>query len=70
MALRVVAVVTDGSLPGDLLLPRTAVRAHDSSALTSAVYLAEPVDPPAGTRVVDVAAWAGPPGRDGLAARG
>ncbi|WP_406079146.1 FtsX-like permease family protein [Micromonospora sp. NBC_00858] len=43
---------------GDLLLPRTAVRAHDSSALTSAVYLAEPVDPPPGARVVDVAAWA------------
>ncbi|MFI6262231.1 FtsX-like permease family protein [Micromonospora sp. NPDC051006] len=58
VALRVVAVVTDDSLPGDLLLPRAAVRAHDSSALTSAVYLAEPVDPPAGARVVDVATWA------------
>ncbi|WP_074308590.1 hypothetical protein [Micromonospora cremea] len=63
VALRVVAAVTDDSLPGDLLLPRAAVRAHDSSALTSAVYLAEPVDPPAGARVVDVAAWArGGPG--------
>ncbi|MEV4545110.1 FtsX-like permease family protein [Micromonospora echinaurantiaca] len=56
--LRVVAVVTDDSLPGDLLLPRAAVRAHDPSALTSAVYLAAPVDPPAGARVVDVATWA------------
>ncbi|MFI7487957.1 FtsX-like permease family protein [Micromonospora echinaurantiaca] len=56
--LRVVAVVTDDSLPGDLLLPRAAVRAHDPSALTSAVYLTAPVDPPAGARVVDVATWA------------
>ncbi|MDO3700924.1 ABC transporter permease [Micromonospora sp. C28SCA-DRY-2] len=56
--LRVVAVVTDDSLPGDLLLPRAAVRAHDPSALTSAVYLTAPVDPPAGARLVDVATWA------------
>ncbi|WBB70704.1 FtsX-like permease family protein [Micromonospora sp. WMMD812] len=58
VALRVVAVVTDDSLPGDLLLPRASVRAHDPSALTSAVYLSDPIDPPLGARVVDVATWA------------
>jgi putative ABC transport system permease protein len=59
-ALRVVAVVTDDSLPGDLLLPRAVVRGHDPSALTSAVYVRERVEPPAdsGARVVDVHTWA------------
>ncbi|MBQ0900445.1 FtsX-like permease family protein [Micromonospora sp. U21] len=57
VSLRVVAVVTDGSIPGDLLLPRAAVRAHDPSALTSAVYVRDRIDPPVGARVVDVTAW-------------
>ncbi|MFC3504692.1 FtsX-like permease family protein [Micromonospora krabiensis] len=56
--LRVVAVVSDDSIPGDLLLPRAVVRAHDPSALTSAVYLTEPITPPPGARVVDLATWA------------
>ncbi|MEV6372492.1 FtsX-like permease family protein [Micromonospora musae] len=56
--LRVVAVVSDDSFPGDLLLPRAAVRGHDQSALTEAVYLSAPIAPPAGARVVDVATWA------------
>ncbi|MGK5738598.1 FtsX-like permease family protein [Micromonospora sp. URMC 103] len=58
VGLRVVAVVTDDSFPGDLLLPRAVVRAHDPSALTSVVYLRDPVDPPVGARIVDVATWA------------
>ncbi|SIN35977.1 ABC transporter permease [Micromonospora cremea] len=58
VSLRVVAVVTDDSLPGDLLLPRAAVRAHDPSALTSEVYVRDRIDPPVGARVVDVTAWA------------
>ncbi|MEH1165469.1 FtsX-like permease family protein [Micromonospora sp. CPCC 205539] len=56
--LRVVAVVTDDSIPGDLLLPRAVVRTHDPSALTSTVYVRDRVDPPAGARVIDVATWA------------
>ncbi|MEU4676230.1 ABC transporter permease [Micromonospora sp. NPDC023737] len=56
--LRIVAVVTDDSFPGDLLLPRAAVRAHDPSALTEAVYLSSPIAPPVGARVVDVPTWA------------
>ncbi|WP_328424031.1 ABC transporter permease [Micromonospora sp. NBC_00389] len=58
VSLRVVAVVTDNSIPGDLLLPRAVVRAHDPSALTSAVYVRDRIDPPIGARIVDVAAWA------------
>ncbi len=56
--LRVVAVVTDDSLPGDLLLPRAVVRTHDPSALTSTVYVRDRIAPPVGARVVDVATWA------------
>jgi putative ABC transport system permease protein len=53
--LRVVAVVSDGSAPVGLVLPRSTVRAHDPSALTSVVYLARPVPVPAGSgaRLVD-----------------
>ncbi|WP_433129970.1 FtsX-like permease family protein [Micromonospora sp. CA-240977] len=58
VSLRVVAVVTDDSLPGDLLLPRAVVRTHDPSALTSTVYVRDRIDPPVGARVVDVATWA------------
>jgi putative ABC transport system permease protein len=64
VALRVVAVVTDGSLPGDLLLTRAAVRAHDPSALTSAVFVTGTVSgtvtvpPGSGARVIDVATYA------------
>jgi putative ABC transport system permease protein len=60
VSLRIVAVVTDESLPGDLLLPRPVVRTHDPSALTSAIYVRERIEPPAeaGARVVDVATWA------------
>ncbi|SCE77930.1 putative ABC transport system permease protein [Micromonospora coriariae] len=56
--LRVVAVVTDDSLPGDLLVPRAVVRRHDPSALTSTVYVRDRIDPPVGARIVDVATWA------------
>lgn len=58
VSLRVVAVVTDDSIPGDLLLPRSVVRAHDPSALTSAVYVQDRIDPPVEGRIVDVSAWA------------
>ena len=34
------------------------MRAHDPSALTSAVYVQDRVDPPVGARIVDVSAWA------------
>ncbi|GAB3846863.1 ABC transporter permease [Dactylosporangium cerinum] len=58
--LRVVAVIADGSVPGDMILPRAAVRAHDPSALTSAVFVRDRVEAPAGSgaRVVDVGTWA------------
>lgn len=58
--LRVVAVVADGVIAGDLLLPRDTVRRHDPSALTSAVYVDGPVTVPAGAgaRVVSVRAHA------------
>jgi putative ABC transport system permease protein len=58
--LRVVAVVADGSIPGDVMLSRAAVRAHDPSALTSAVFIRDRVEAPAGSgaRVVDVGTWA------------
>ncbi|MFG3552939.1 FtsX-like permease family protein [Micromonospora sp. NPDC047557] len=59
VSLRVVAVVTDTSIPGDLLVPRAVVRTHDPSALTSTVYVRDRIDPPVGARVVDVATWAG-----------
>lgn len=58
VSLRVVAVVTDTSLPGDLLVPRAVVRTHDPSALTSTVYVRDRLDPPVGARIVDVATWA------------
>ncbi|MEU7839625.1 ABC transporter permease [Micromonospora sp. NPDC049114] len=58
VSLRVVAVVSDTSIPGDLLVPRAVVRTHDPSALTSTVYVPDRIDPPAGARVVDVATWA------------
>ncbi|WP_116510044.1 FtsX-like permease family protein [Micromonospora sp. B006] len=58
VSLRVVAVVTDDSIPGDLLLPRSVVRAHDPSALTSTVYVEDRIDPPIGARIVDVPGWA------------
>ncbi|MDG9675201.1 ABC transporter permease [Micromonospora sp. DH14] len=56
--LRVVAVVTDTSIPGDLLVPRAVVRAHDPSALTSTVYVRDRIDPPVGARILDVPGWA------------
>jgi putative ABC transport system permease protein len=57
---RVVAVVSDSSAPAGLLLDRTAVRAHDPSALTSVVYLSgvAPGRSAVGARVVDVATYA------------
>ncbi|MFI6255068.1 ABC transporter permease [Micromonospora zamorensis] len=58
VSLRVVAVVTDASLPGDLLVPRAVVRTHDPSALTSTVYVPDRIAPPVGARIVDVATWA------------
>ncbi|MBQ1030070.1 ABC transporter permease [Micromonospora sp. C97] len=58
VSLRVVAVVTDTSIPGDLLVPRAVVRAHDPSALTSTVYVRDRIDPPVGARILDVPAWA------------
>ena len=58
VSLRVVAVVTDDSIPGDLLVPRAVVRTHDPSALTSTVYVRDRIDPPVGARIVDVATWA------------
>ncbi|MGW3787126.1 FtsX-like permease family protein [Micromonospora chokoriensis] len=58
VSLRVVAVVTDNSLPGDLLVPRAVVRAHDPSALTSTVYVRDRIAPPVGARIVDVSTWA------------
>jgi putative ABC transport system permease protein len=59
-ALRTVAVVADGSIPGDLLLARETVRRHDSSALTEAVYADGPVrvPPGAGARVIGARAYA------------
>ncbi|MEU4792475.1 ABC transporter permease, partial [Micromonospora tulbaghiae] len=63
VSLRVVAVVTDDSIPGDLLLPRSVVRAHDLSALTSAVYVQDRIDPPIGARIVDVSQWVAEAGR-------
>ncbi|MEU1679004.1 ABC transporter permease [Micromonospora zamorensis] len=58
VSLRVVAVVTDASLPGDLLVPRAVVRTHDPSALTSTVYVRDRIAPPVGARIVDVTTWA------------
>ncbi|MEU1585529.1 FtsX-like permease family protein [Micromonospora sp. NPDC005710] len=58
VSLRVVAVVTDTSIPGDLLVPRAVVRAHDPSALTSTVYVTDRIDPPVGARILDVPGWA------------
>ncbi|WIM99361.1 ABC transporter permease [Actinoplanes oblitus] len=58
VALRVVAVVADGSIRADLLLSRATVRHHDPSALTSAVHLTGDPVAGAGARVIDVATWA------------
>ncbi|MET7945916.1 ABC transporter permease [Micromonospora sp. NPDC005324] len=58
VSLRVVAVVDDTSIPGDLLVPRAVVRAHDPSALTSTVYVRDRIDPPVGARILDVPGWA------------
>ncbi|MEU8018302.1 ABC transporter permease [Micromonospora parva] len=58
VSLRVVAVVTDTSIPGDLLVPRAVVRAHDPSALTSTVYVRDRIDPPVAARILDVPGWA------------
>jgi putative ABC transport system permease protein len=56
-ALRVVAVVANA--PADLLLSRETVRAHDPSALSSAVFVASrPAGDRPGARVVDVATYA------------
>jgi putative ABC transport system permease protein len=61
-ALRVVAVVPDGSIPA-ALLPRAKLRAHDPAALTSAILVERPVPlpPDNGARVVDVATYAAEP---------
>jgi putative ABC transport system permease protein len=60
LAVRVVAVVPDDAIPARLLLPRATVRAHDRSALTSAILVADRPQLPAasGARVVDVEAYA------------
>ncbi|GAA2850725.1 ABC transporter permease [Actinoplanes cyaneus] len=58
VALRVVAVVADRSIRGDLLLSRETLRRHDASALTSAVYLDRDVPAGVGARVIDTATWA------------
>ncbi|MFI1990676.1 FtsX-like permease family protein [Actinoplanes sp. NPDC020271] len=56
--LRVVAVVENGSIRGDLLLPRETARRHDPSALTSAVYLDHDAPAGVGARVIDTTTWA------------
>ncbi len=58
--LRVVAVVADGVVPGDLLLDRNLVRQRDPSALSSAVMVTgrAPEAAPPGAEVVDVATYA------------
>ncbi|WP_239082735.1 FtsX-like permease family protein [Actinoplanes teichomyceticus] len=62
VGLRVVGVVADGSIRGDVLLSRTTVREHDPSALTAAVHLSgagtSGVSAGVGARVIDVAVWA------------
>lgn len=60
VALRVAAVVTDNSLRGDLLLTRAAVRQHDPSALTAAVFIPGQADLPGGSgaRIIDLATYA------------
>ncbi|MFF8811642.1 FtsX-like permease family protein [Streptomyces pactum] len=61
--LRIVAVLTDGSAPYGILLPRATVRAHDPSALTEVVHRTgrTPAGLPAalGTREISLAAHAG-----------
>jgi putative ABC transport system permease protein len=53
-------VLSARSLPADMLLTRSTVRAHDPSALTSAIHVRDRIEPPAdaGARVIDVATWA------------
>jgi putative ABC transport system permease protein len=57
---RTVAVVADSSIPAGLLLSAAVVRAHDPSALTSAILATGPVSlpPGAGARLIDVATYA------------
>lgn len=65
-ALRVVAVVPDGSTPAGLVLSRAVVRAHDPSALTSAILTQRPAapQPGSGARVVDVDSYAAEANRE------
>nr|WP_296067821.1 ABC transporter permease [uncultured Actinoplanes sp.] len=58
--LRVVAVLEDRSIPGDLVMPRDFVRRHDPSALTEAVYVNAPISVPpgSGARVISTKAYA------------
>ncbi|MFI6876935.1 FtsX-like permease family protein [Streptomyces sp. NPDC050400] len=60
-AARVVAVLGDRGTPYGVLLSREAVRAHDPSALTTAVYRtgAPPAHAVPGTREISVARYAG-----------
>jgi putative ABC transport system permease protein len=58
--LRVAGVIPDRVVPAEMVLSRTTVRAHDPSALTSAVLLPAgmPGAAPLGSRVVDPATYA------------
>ncbi|GAA4603670.1 putative ABC transport system permease protein [Actinoplanes octamycinicus] len=58
VSLRVVGVVADRSIRGDLLMSRATVRHHDPSALTAAVHLTGDAAAGPGARVIDVATWA------------
>jgi putative ABC transport system permease protein len=57
---RLAEVIPDEAAPASMLLPRAIVRAHDPSALTSAVYLPRLAPAPSGlgARVVDVTTYA------------
>jgi putative ABC transport system permease protein len=59
-SLRVVATVPTNAVPAEMLLGRATVRAHDPSALASAVLVPgpPPAHPEIGARVVDVATFA------------
>jgi putative ABC transport system permease protein len=60
VALRVVAVVPGNVVPAEMVLGRDTVRAHDPSALASAVLVpgTPPAHPAIGARVVSVATYA------------
>lgn len=58
LTLRVVAVLDDGAIPGDLLVPRDLVRRHDPSALIDAVYPAAGGDLGPGARLIDTHTYA------------